>query len=429
MQKKMNKKGFTIVELVIVIAVIAILAAVLIPTFVSLVRDANISNDTMVAKNLNTALAAGSVEKAPENFDDVIEILTDGGFLIANLNPSTDDCYFVWESSTNQILLVDGKADYEVLYSAKEGYAAIGNTWYFAINDPEEQKTVETALSGKGVQFRVAVSNSTDINKVLNASGKNIVYVDDSLIVNEASVFVMSNSEADVTIKLGDSVVTGNNNAELTVNNVPFYVESGKLTIEGGTISATGAYLDADNEPVDTAIYAAGGELNLKDVTLNCAGKEIILAYVGATGTVSNTKVVAKSTGIGAFAGANIVVENCVVDTDNFAVFVSDNGGKSSGTIKGGKYSCVGNTIVSQACEIVIEGGEFSATQTNVFKFTKAGSSIVIKGGTFSNANHSNVTFDKLTVEILKDMMAGSSANYAGITVTKNADGSFTIAN
>ena len=35
---KRNKKGFTIVELVIVIAVIAILAAVLIPTFSSLIR-------------------------------------------------------------------------------------------------------------------------------------------------------------------------------------------------------------------------------------------------------------------------------------------------------------------------------------------------------------------------------------------------------
>lgn len=39
--KKMNKKGFTIVELTIVIAVIAILAAVLIPTFSSVVKKAN----------------------------------------------------------------------------------------------------------------------------------------------------------------------------------------------------------------------------------------------------------------------------------------------------------------------------------------------------------------------------------------------------
>lgn len=39
--KKLNKKGFTIVELVIVIAVIAILAAVMIPTFSGMVTKAN----------------------------------------------------------------------------------------------------------------------------------------------------------------------------------------------------------------------------------------------------------------------------------------------------------------------------------------------------------------------------------------------------
>jgi type IV pilus assembly protein PilA len=42
--KKMNKKGFTIVELVIVIAVIAILAAVLIPTFSGIIEKAKQSN-------------------------------------------------------------------------------------------------------------------------------------------------------------------------------------------------------------------------------------------------------------------------------------------------------------------------------------------------------------------------------------------------
>lgn len=38
--KKTNKKGFTLVELVIVIAVIAILAAVLIPVFTNIIGDA-----------------------------------------------------------------------------------------------------------------------------------------------------------------------------------------------------------------------------------------------------------------------------------------------------------------------------------------------------------------------------------------------------
>lgn len=49
--KKMNKKGFTIVELVIVIAVIAILAAVMIPTFGGMIDKANASNALQNAQN------------------------------------------------------------------------------------------------------------------------------------------------------------------------------------------------------------------------------------------------------------------------------------------------------------------------------------------------------------------------------------------
>ena len=48
-----NKKGFTIVELVIVIAVIAILAAVLIPTFSGIIAKANESADIKAVREMN----------------------------------------------------------------------------------------------------------------------------------------------------------------------------------------------------------------------------------------------------------------------------------------------------------------------------------------------------------------------------------------
>ena len=56
--KKMNRKGFTIVELVIVIAVIAILAGVLIPTFSGIVQKANDSKDLQEARNAYTEYLA-----------------------------------------------------------------------------------------------------------------------------------------------------------------------------------------------------------------------------------------------------------------------------------------------------------------------------------------------------------------------------------
>ena len=56
--KKMNNKGFTIVELVIVIAVIAILAAVMIPTFSGVVEKANTSAAIQKAKAIHAEYVA-----------------------------------------------------------------------------------------------------------------------------------------------------------------------------------------------------------------------------------------------------------------------------------------------------------------------------------------------------------------------------------
>ena len=56
--KRNNKKGFTIVELVIVIAVIAILSAVLIPTFGNIIEQANESARDQEARNLYTTYLA-----------------------------------------------------------------------------------------------------------------------------------------------------------------------------------------------------------------------------------------------------------------------------------------------------------------------------------------------------------------------------------
>jgi prepilin-type N-terminal cleavage/methylation domain-containing protein len=58
MIKSLRKKGFTIVELVIVIAVIAILAAILIPTFTSVVNKAEASKIQSELKSAYTQYVA-----------------------------------------------------------------------------------------------------------------------------------------------------------------------------------------------------------------------------------------------------------------------------------------------------------------------------------------------------------------------------------
>ena len=58
--KRNNKKGFTIVELVIVIAVIGILAVVMIPVFSNVVGDAQANSAIMNARNVYTQYLAAN---------------------------------------------------------------------------------------------------------------------------------------------------------------------------------------------------------------------------------------------------------------------------------------------------------------------------------------------------------------------------------
>jgi prepilin-type N-terminal cleavage/methylation domain-containing protein len=60
--KKTNKKGFTLVELVIVIAILAILAAIAIPTVSSVIDTANLNVDKANAQTVELAIKSAQAE-------------------------------------------------------------------------------------------------------------------------------------------------------------------------------------------------------------------------------------------------------------------------------------------------------------------------------------------------------------------------------
>lgn len=94
-----NIKGFTIVELVIVIAVVAILAAVMIPTFSGIIKRANISSDIQTARNMGVILTA----EKPQNAYEAVAALKKHGF--ERLHPKTKFYSFFWIQSKNIVVL------------------------------------------------------------------------------------------------------------------------------------------------------------------------------------------------------------------------------------------------------------------------------------------------------------------------------------
>ena len=124
---KKNKKGFTIVELVIVLAVIGILTAILVPTFVNLVNNAQRAENQTFVKNLNTQMAVLENDptykiKDEETGEDIIiggenhtmyDAIIDAkeiGHDVEKLTPVNNN-EIIWDSVANRFAIVTSAFD------------------------------------------------------------------------------------------------------------------------------------------------------------------------------------------------------------------------------------------------------------------------------------------------------------------------------
>ena len=115
--KKRNRKGFTIVELSIVIAVIAILAAVMIPTFTNIVGKSKEAAAENNAKSLYTNYVNARVNPTvgdPADYESECYVLVDGYYVhIVNGGVKTGDTETTAPTGTGHMLLInaDGTLD------------------------------------------------------------------------------------------------------------------------------------------------------------------------------------------------------------------------------------------------------------------------------------------------------------------------------
>lgn len=131
--KRNNKKGFTIVELVIVIAVIAILAGVLIPTFSGIISKAKESKALQEAQNAYKEAYALAIADGKIDTDDIYNV---GNYT------------FTFTGSIDAIeVAVAAKADSA---AATDGYKVTVENGVVKVDDAAEDETFVPADENSG---------------------------------------------------------------------------------------------------------------------------------------------------------------------------------------------------------------------------------------------------------------------------------------
>jgi len=116
-----KSKGFTLMELIVVLAILAILAAILIPTFLRTTDRARLRADVQSARVLNNALDLYRLERgrmpSGNGAAEIIRALHEAGYLPSEtIIPQTNGAY--WLIDPNNVIVLDIRGlDFDNLFN------------------------------------------------------------------------------------------------------------------------------------------------------------------------------------------------------------------------------------------------------------------------------------------------------------------------
>jgi len=111
-----KEKGFTLIELTIVLAILAIIAAILIPTFLTITDRARLRGDIQSARVIQNAMELYRVERgrvvSGTTMTDRINNLSEAGYIEArNARTQTQDAQWVFHSTRGVLLDISASPD------------------------------------------------------------------------------------------------------------------------------------------------------------------------------------------------------------------------------------------------------------------------------------------------------------------------------
>lgn len=414
-----NKKGFTLVELVVAIVVIAILASILIPTFAVMIKKATMTVDMQIVRDMNNALATDeNLNGKPKTVIDAKEVLIANG--INNFDAYGIYNQYYWLPSENRVLIWDTNEttvlypdEYKKIY---KGLEEASSSWFLLSEDygvtvvtPSEGESLRFALleavkaASDGDIIQLPKDSEVDLGaaglyflgaymKKAGGTGKSItidmnggkIYSHSKytngyhygLTIPAKGALTLMNGSLDIIMDhVADSSIVGESGSRIILNDVDMKVTNGAGIFPAGDASEVvieNSKINADTYPVGTnASHSKHISIIIKNSELIATSSTAVLINVKSDTYISNSHITGVVHAVVVRAGA-ITVENSSLTTtdtepgiysfDNFAYGFNfkgwwrDGNTIPAGTLVLGDYSKAdGNGVYSYSGDVICE--------------------------------------------------------------------------
>lgn len=371
---KLRRKGFTIVELIIVIAVIAILSAVIIPSFINLSKKANMSADQQAVRQMNVVLSGNKYE----TIEEAVNGLSEAGYnALDTLTPVTAGYSFWWVEEYNSIVLLNEKQ--EVV---------------FASNKDAEKNFSSAKEKGKAFNLKRGLpkkelDNVDDVRKALE-KGQSVTLKAD-IHLNTKNIRI--NEGEDIVLDLGGKTITVDKTGERSLYAIDNY---GSLTIKNGIIKARGIenfgnMIIEEGVTIETTDKNGGAAIWNQEGTLIINGGTF-KAVDGTTVTVGSTPLIN--------VGGEVTINGGTFEGNeyNYAIINKTYNGLENGTIIVNNCTIIAKrgVFASNTGTVTINNGNFTYDGINSgWGIACSGGKVIINDGTFVNNSGRNLYTDK----------------------------------